>query len=158
VCIACDDNYVYIPKLKVEAVLIQWYDNCVVFLDAQNSAKHNIFVTFILSPFYKLSVLIMCKMCVCVCVQLKKDSVNKTFYAGRKCKIGRLFYHLSPFCSYLENSNICLCLNTLLVMIGVLVANKIDLDQRRVISPKSGKEFAESNGLEYFECSAVSIA
>ncbi|KAK2166846.1 hypothetical protein LSH36_34g00049 [Paralvinella palmiformis] len=37
---------------------------------------------------------------------------------------------------------------------GVLVANKIDLDQRRVISPKSGKEFAESNGLEYFECSA----
>ncbi len=39
---------------------------------------------------------------------------------------------------------------------GVLVANKVDLDQRRMISPKVGKEFAESNGLEYFECSAVS--
>jgi transport family protein 27 len=39
---------------------------------------------------------------------------------------------------------------------GVLVANKIDLDQRRVISPKAGKDFADANGLEYFECSAVS--
>ncbi|XP_013384370.1 intraflagellar transport protein 27 homolog [Lingula anatina] len=37
---------------------------------------------------------------------------------------------------------------------GVLVANKIDLDQRRVISPKAGKDFAQSNGLEYFEVSA----
>lgn len=37
---------------------------------------------------------------------------------------------------------------------GVLVANKIDLDERRVISPKAGMEFAESNGLKYFECSA----
>ena len=40
---------------------------------------------------------------------------------------------------------------------GVLVANKTDLDQRRVISPKAGMEFAESNGLKYFECSAVSL-
>lgn len=39
-------------------------------------------------------------------------------------------------------------------MPGVLVANKMDLDQRRVISTKVGREFAESNGLEYFECSA----
>lgn len=39
---------------------------------------------------------------------------------------------------------------------GVLIANKTDLDQRRVISPKVGKEFALSNKLEYFECSAVS--
>ncbi|XP_059177916.1 intraflagellar transport protein 27 homolog [Physella acuta] len=37
---------------------------------------------------------------------------------------------------------------------GVLIANKTDLDQRRVISPKVGKEFALSNKLEYFECSA----
>ena len=40
--------------------------------------------------------------------------------------------------------------------IGALLANKIDLDQRRVISPKAGKELAQSNKLEYFECSAVS--
>ncbi|KAL8579387.1 hypothetical protein ACOMHN_026752 [Nucella lapillus] len=37
---------------------------------------------------------------------------------------------------------------------GVLIANKTDLDQRRVISPKEGKEVAMKNGLEYFECSA----
>ncbi|CAL1530627.1 unnamed protein product [Lymnaea stagnalis] len=37
---------------------------------------------------------------------------------------------------------------------GVLVANKIDLDQRRVISPKQARELAQSNKLEYFECSA----
>lgn len=36
------------------------------------------------------------------------------------------------------------------------MANKIDLDERRVISPKAGIEFAESNQLKYFECSAVS--
>ena len=41
--------------------------------------------------------------------------------------------------------------------LGVLVGNKIDLDQRRRITPKMGRDFAESNGLEYFECSAVSI-
>jgi hypothetical protein len=39
---------------------------------------------------------------------------------------------------------------------GVLIANKIDLDQRRVISPKMGADFAASQGLKYFECSAVS--
>ena len=38
----------------------------------------------------------------------------------------------------------------------MLLANKTDLDQRRVVSPKEGKELAMSKGLEYFECSAVS--
>ena len=42
--------------------------------------------------------------------------------------------------------------------LGVLVGNKIDLDQRRRTTPKMGRDFAESNGLEYFECSAVSIS
>jgi len=39
----------------------------------------------------------------------------------------------------------------------VLVANKTDLDDRRVVHAKVGEEFADSNGLKYFECSAVSI-
>ena len=39
----------------------------------------------------------------------------------------------------------------------MLVANKTDLDQRRAIHAKAGQEFADANGLEYFECSAVSI-
>jgi len=38
----------------------------------------------------------------------------------------------------------------------VLVANKVDLDERRVISTAAGEEFAQSKGLAYFECSAVS--
>nr|KAG5713771.1 hypothetical protein BaRGS_024398 [Batillaria attramentaria] len=37
---------------------------------------------------------------------------------------------------------------------GVVLANKIDLDQRRVVSPKEGKDLAMQHGLEYFECSA----
>ena len=37
-----------------------------------------------------------------------------------------------------------------------MVANKIDLDQRRMISTKEGEDFAHAHGLEYFECSAVS--
>ena len=40
---------------------------------------------------------------------------------------------------------------------GVLIANKVDLDTRRVISPKKGQELANNNKLEYFECSAVRI-
>ena len=32
----------------------------------------------------------------------------------------------------------------------------MDLDGRRVISPKKASQFAEANGLKYFECSAVS--
>ena len=39
----------------------------------------------------------------------------------------------------------------------MLVANKIDLDERRVISTAAGEEFAQSKGLAYFECSAVSV-
>ncbi|XP_041362999.1 intraflagellar transport protein 27 homolog [Gigantopelta aegis] len=39
-------------------------------------------------------------------------------------------------------------------MPGVLLANKIDLDQRRTVSPKAGKDLAMSHNLEYFECSA----
>ena len=54
-----------------------------------------------------------------------------------------------------------ICLSSyiyIMFVTGVLVANKTDLDQRRVISPKAGMEFAESNGLKYFECSAVSLS
>ena len=46
----------------------------------------------------------------------------------------------------------------MLLCTGVLVANKIDLDERRVISTAAGEELAQSKGLAYFECSAVSIA
>lgn len=38
------------------------------------------------------------------------------------------------------------------------MANKTDMDQRRVISPKQGQDFAQENGLEFFECSAVSLS
>ena len=40
--------------------------------------------------------------------------------------------------------------------VGVLVANKIDLDKRRLVSEAQGRQFAASKELEYFECSAVS--
>ncbi len=39
-------------------------------------------------------------------------------------------------------------------MTGVLVANKTDLEDRRIISPKVGAELAHQLGLLYFECSA----
>ena len=37
---------------------------------------------------------------------------------------------------------------------GVLIANKTDLEDRRIISPKVGTELAQQLGLLYFECSA----
>ena len=40
---------------------------------------------------------------------------------------------------------------------GVLVANKIDLKERRLISSEDGKQLAKTTGLEYFETSAVSF-
>ena len=51
--------------------------------------------------------------------------------------------------------SIVLCIH---LFSAVLVANKTDLDQRRIISPKEGKDLAMANGMEYFECSAVSHA
>ncbi len=36
---------------------------------------------------------------------------------------------------------------------GVLLANKSDLSERRVVSPKLGSELAQQLGLMYFECS-----
>ena len=44
-----------------------------------------------------------------------------------------------------------------IIIKGALVAIKTDLKQRRVISTKQGRDQASSKGLEYFECSAVSI-
>ncbi|CAD5118783.1 DgyrCDS7462 [Dimorphilus gyrociliatus] len=40
---------------------------------------------------------------------------------------------------------------------GVLVANKVDLTERRIISTKEGEEFANNNKLDYFEVSAKSM-
>lgn len=37
---------------------------------------------------------------------------------------------------------------------GILVANKTDLEDRRIVSPKVGAELAAQLGLMYFECSA----
>ena len=39
---------------------------------------------------------------------------------------------------------------------GVLVANKVDLKGRRVVTEEEGRKFASSKDLKYFECSAVS--
>lgn len=41
---------------------------------------------------------------------------------------------------------------------GVLIANKIDLREsgRAVVDSAEGEQFAQQNGLMYFECSAVS--
>ncbi|KAJ3025886.1 UNVERIFIED_CONTAM: Intraflagellar transport protein 27 [Siphonaria sp. JEL0065] len=38
---------------------------------------------------------------------------------------------------------------------GALVANKVDLEGRRVITAEQGEEFAKANKLMYFECSAA---
>ncbi|KAJ8317879.1 hypothetical protein KUTeg_002970, partial [Tegillarca granosa] len=37
---------------------------------------------------------------------------------------------------------------------GVLVANKVDLEERRMVSKKAGQELASTHDLKYFECSA----
>lgn len=41
-------------------------------------------------------------------------------------------------------------------LLGVLVANKVDLKGRRVVTEEEGRKFASSKDLKYFECSAVS--
>ena len=41
---------------------------------------------------------------------------------------------------------------------GVLLANKTDLKERRVISPKVGSELAQQLGLMYFECNCKDFA
>lgn len=41
-------------------------------------------------------------------------------------------------------------------IMGVLIANKVDLGNRRVISTKQGEEIAKAHGFGYFEVSAVS--
>merc|ERR1711904_692434 len=38
---------------------------------------------------------------------------------------------------------------------GVLVANKIDLEERRVVDEQRGRDFAKENGLVYFETPAL---
>ena len=37
------------------------------------------------------------------------------------------------------------------------MANRIDLDERRVVKSKTGETFASENGFDYFETSAVSV-
>jgi len=38
-------------------------------------------------------------------------------------------------------------------ILGVLIGNKVDLSERRKISPSAAQEFAAKNSLQYFECS-----
>ena len=38
---------------------------------------------------------------------------------------------------------------------GVLIANKVDLENRRIVSTTQGEEFAKLNSFGYFEVSAV---
>ncbi len=40
-------------------------------------------------------------------------------------------------------------------IIGCVIGNKSDLDQRRIVNSTSAKQFAESINMKYFECSAV---
>lgn len=40
---------------------------------------------------------------------------------------------------------------------GVLVANKVDLKERRLVGEEEGRKFASTKDLQYYECSAVSI-
>lgn len=42
------------------------------------------------------------------------------------------------------------------VFLGVLVGNKSDLSTRREVQTSEGEEWAQSQGMEYFETSAVS--
>lgn len=46
--------------------------------------------------------------------------------------------------------------NDIVLFIGVLVANKVDLKERRIVEEEEGRKFALNKDLEYFECSAVS--
>ncbi len=38
---------------------------------------------------------------------------------------------------------------------GVVIANKVDLDQRAAVNPEDGKAFANSIGFEFYETSAL---
>lgn len=42
-------------------------------------------------------------------------------------------------------------------ILGVLIGNKMDLSERRKISPQAAQEFATKNSLQYFECSVVNF-
>lgn len=44
----------------------------------------------------------------------------------------------------------------MIFFVGVLVGNKTDLSERRSVTAKEAEDFAASNGLEYFDVSAVS--
>lgn len=39
----------------------------------------------------------------------------------------------------------------------MVIANKVDQKNRRVVNTKKGEEYAKSLGLTYFECSAVML-
>jgi GTPase SAR1 family protein len=42
-------------------------------------------------------------------------------------------------------------------VIGCVIGNKIDQEQRRIVNQATAKSFAESINMKYFECSAVII-
>ena len=42
-------------------------------------------------------------------------------------------------------------------VLRILVCNKTDLADKRVVTPEEGKELAEANGLKYYEISALTI-
>ena len=49
------------------------------------------------------------------------------------------------------------CLSSVSFSLGAVVANKVDLTSRRLVGEQKGRTFAEKQGLQYFECSAVRV-
>ena len=72
---------------------------------------------------------------------LRKDY----YYSQQNNNIYFIYYFLCHCIDYSEDGKV----------VGVLIANKTDLDdRRRRVSPKVGHELATQLGLVYFECSA----
>ena len=85
-------------------------------------------------------------------MKMKSKVLNLYFYIIIKLDIFNNRYDFNVYEYFVPISSNKTGINKL---IGVLIANKTDLDdRRRRVSPKVGHELATQLGLVYFECSA----
>ena len=85
----------------------------------------------------------------------KFKSITKGYYQNSLCAI--VVYDITDKSSFLSvNSWIADCKNFSNQNIHlILVGNKIDLENQRVISSEEGKDFAEKNEMSFYETSAL---
>ena len=87
----------------------------------------------------------------------RMKTMTYSYYRG--CHVILIVFDVTNELSFKNVTNWVECINKFAKsnVLRILVGNKTDLEDKRVITTEEGKQLAEENGLKYYEISALKI-